>query len=375
MLLGMSRQSTRNRPARRPRRVPHHWLFPLALAYGALMLPLWLGLAPGHAPTWHGHELLFGYALLVAAGFLITRAGLPLLIGLVCTWALARLTALAPGAFGALPAGLLFPALLAWLAGRPLWRGAKRPENRILPLLLLALLTLDAAWWLGAVMERPLLQQRTLLGTVDMFTLMMLLVGGRVLPAAVGGYLERQGIARRDHRRRAWELPLAGVTGLMLLADLTGLAGPAGLLALAAAGLALARAHAWQLEHTRRRADLWPLALGYLWLPAGLILKGLAQLGGSLPPGQALHGITVGALGTLTLVMTARTARLQRHLSLDRLTLLGPAVVLAGLAALARLAAMPALPGREALLWLAAALWSLALLLGLWLQWQAGRAA
>lgn len=90
MLFGMSRQSTRSRPARRPRRVPHHWLFPLALAYGALMLPLWLGFGPGYAAAWHGHELLFGYALLVAAGFLITRAGLPLLLGLRLQWQAGR---------------------------------------------------------------------------------------------------------------------------------------------------------------------------------------------------------------------------------------------------------------------------------------------
>ena len=360
-----------SRPTRQLRLVPHHTLFPLALGFGALVPLLWL--ERGGSVFWHAHELLFGYALLMAAGFLVTRARPALLIGLIAVWGVGRLAALAPASVAAIPAGVAFPALLAWLAGRALWRGAKRPENRILPLLLVLLLALDALWWLGAVLQQPQLQQRALLGTVDLFTLMMLLIAGRVLPAALGGWLERQGIARRDHRRRAWELPLAAVMAGQLLGDLTGLEGLAGAMALAAAGLALARARAWQLGHARRRADLWPLALGYLWLPAGLVLKGLAQISAVLPPGHALHALTVGALGTLTLVMSARTARLQRHLSLDGLRLLGPAVVLAGLAALVRLAALPAAPARAALLWSGAGLWCLALLLGLWLQWQAAR--
>ena len=368
----MSQRSKIGGPARRQRRVPHHLLFPLALLYGALVLPLWLGGAAADVFR-HGHELLFGYALLMAAGFLVTRGGPVLLVALIGAWGLGRLALLAPTAIAALPAGLLFPLLLLWRAGRPLWRGAKRPENRILPLLLLLLFGLDALWWLGAFLERPLPQHRALLGALDLFTLMMLLVAGRVLPAALGGYLERRGIARHDDRRRAWELPLAGVMAFQLLADLSGLEAAAGLAALAAAGLAAARARAWQLGYTRRRPDLWPLALGYLWLPAGLALKGMAQLAGMLPPAHALHALTVGALGTLTLVMSARTARLQRHLPLQRPSLVGPAVILMGLAALVRLAAVPGVAGGEILLWSAAAGWSAALLAGLWLQWQAAR--
>ena len=356
---------------RRSRRVPHHWLFPLALGYGAAVPLLWLGSARAPGAFWHGHELLFGYALLMAAGFLVTRAGPALLFALIGAWVLGRLAVLMPETPAALPAGLLFPLLLVWLAARPLWRSAKRPENRILPLLLLLLTALEAGWWLGRGLGQPLLQQRALLGAVDLFTLMMLLVAGRVLPAALGGWLERRGIARRDERRRAWELPLAAALLLVLVADLAGREALAAGLVLVTAGLALARARAWQLHHALARPDLWPLALGYLWLPLGLGLRGAAQFTGVLPPGHALHALTVGALGTLTLVMSARTARLQRHLPLQGLRRLGPAAVLVGLAALTRLAALPAVPLREMLLWLAAGLWCLALLLGLWLQRQA----
>jgi uncharacterized protein involved in response to NO len=54
--------------------------FLLAGLYGALAVPLWLGvytgwigLDPALPPAlWHGHEMLFGYATAVLAGFLLT---------------------------------------------------------------------------------------------------------------------------------------------------------------------------------------------------------------------------------------------------------------------------------------------------------------
>ena len=54
--------------------------FFLAGVHGAVALLLWLAIqvdalsAPGHWPgaTWHGHEMLFGYAPAVLAGFLLT---------------------------------------------------------------------------------------------------------------------------------------------------------------------------------------------------------------------------------------------------------------------------------------------------------------
>jgi uncharacterized protein involved in response to NO len=52
----------------------------LAGVHGAVALLLWLAIqvdsisAPGHWPgaTWHGHEMLFGYAPAVLSGFLLT---------------------------------------------------------------------------------------------------------------------------------------------------------------------------------------------------------------------------------------------------------------------------------------------------------------
>src|SRR5690606_21218981 len=54
------------------------------------------------------------------------------------------------------------------------------------------------------------------------------------------------------------------------------------------------------------RPDLLVLLVGYAWLALGLILTGLA-VAGLWPVSAVLHSITVGALGSLTFGVMART--------------------------------------------------------------------
>jgi uncharacterized protein involved in response to NO len=55
----------------------HRLLFPLAATFALAAPPFWLALRGAHpgmdGALWHGHEMLFGYALAVIAGFLSTR--------------------------------------------------------------------------------------------------------------------------------------------------------------------------------------------------------------------------------------------------------------------------------------------------------------
>lgn len=88
--------------------------FPIAAVYAAFAVPMSVhgmrsgeALLPGFATvTGHAHELLFGSALAVVAGFLVTRALRPQLATLVGLWVLARIGFLAfPGSLFALTAG------------------------------------------------------------------------------------------------------------------------------------------------------------------------------------------------------------------------------------------------------------------------------
>lgn len=361
------------RPAKRPvaaRRSPgaERLLFPLAAAFAAAAIPIWLTqrlttavMAPG---AWHAHEMLFGYALAVVAGFLVTRPGGITMWTLVATWLAARLAPTVDAYPVAFIAALSFPAALLAAAVPPLLHGAKRWENRIAPAVIAALLLADIFWWVGALWRDPEWQFRAALVAVDLLALLILIVGGRALPAAVGGYLERQGIARRDPIRRGYELPLAMLMGAACAFDAAGMGAAAGWLGVGAALVTLRRAIRWQLHRTLARPELWTLALGYLWLIAGLLIKGVAQASGALgTTADALHGLTVGALGTVTLVMMARTALLRARRPLERFADMAVAAVLVSAAALLRLLAPGTAGHYRLVLWLAAASWSVAFLL------------
>ena len=51
---------------------------------------------------------------------------------------------------------------------------------------------------------------------------------------------------------------------------------------------------------------VWVLHLGYAWLVAGFALMGAAVLVPALPQSAALHALTAGAMGTMTLAIMTR---------------------------------------------------------------------
>ena len=77
----------------------HRWFFPAALTLALVEIPLWTAAYAGWiawpplASDWHGHEMLFGYALAVVAGFLLARIGRTELVTLLGAWILARVVA------------------------------------------------------------------------------------------------------------------------------------------------------------------------------------------------------------------------------------------------------------------------------------------
>lgn len=349
-------------------------LFPLATFYALVAVPLWLLIRTSHPAvidaTWHGHEMLFGYALAVIAGFLATRPTPTVAWVLAGTWLAARIAAATGSGATAAIAGMAFPLAVFAVAAPPLLAGAKRKENRILPAILAALVTADAAWWAGAVGFGQTVQTRALLTAIDLIALLLLLIGGRALRAAAGGHLERQGIARQDYAQRRYEIPLAVLVGGAALADALALESVAGILCIGAATITLVRVMPWQLHRTVSHPQLWTLALGYLWLVPGLALKGIAQLVENLPVSGLLHGIGVGALGTLTLVMMARTTTLRAHKPIAAFRDIGIAALLVSVAACSRLLAPFVHTGQHELLWLAAVVWSSAFLILLARLWR-----
>ncbi|MDE2513275.1 MAG: NnrS family protein, partial [Alphaproteobacteria bacterium] len=77
------------------------------------------------------------------------------------------------------------------------------------------------------------------------------------------------------------------------------------LLAAAAQGVRLAR---WRGAGAWREPLLWVLHLGYGWLALGFLLLAANGFMPLLPPTAALHALTVGAIGTMTLAVMTRAS-------------------------------------------------------------------
>jgi len=114
----------------------------------------------------------------------------------------------------------------------------------------------------------------------------------------------------------------------------------------------------WRTGAVLRRPLLLVLHLGFGWLAFGLFLRGAVDFVDWIAPADAIHALTVGAIGTLTLGMMGRLARTHRRRALAASAL---DVVSYGLltgAALARTLLPIAAPdARRAAMISAAALW------------------
>jgi len=269
----------------------------------------------GPASRWHAHEMLFGYTVAVIAGFLLTAVRNwtevqtlrgPALGALALVWLAGRVLPFFPALPLWLVSGLdlLFLPLLTVAVARPLWR-VKQVKNYafvgILALLFIANLLMHLAAWGGdpdAGRNGELLALYTIL-------LLIVIMGGRVIPF----FIER-GVPGQFESRSWPVVEIAGSGLIVLLAGLELLQAPGGWRA-GVAGLAAVvhgiRLAGWLNGRLFRVPLLWVLAIGYGWLVIGFALLALT----AMDPGQsllALHALTAGGIGMLTLGMMARVA-------------------------------------------------------------------
>ena len=294
--------------------------FLAAGAFGALAVPVWLLLLYGGGaaatvlpgPVWHGHEMLFGYAGAVLAGFLLTAVrhwsgGRPTaangsLALLVLAWLLGRI-ANAPG----VPGGIWSAAPdVVWLLGltvaigRPLVQArSKRNYGFLLALPLLAVCSVAlhhpaAVAWGSTVLEVVLM----------VFVAILAVVGGRIVPLFTRNARPELGVESIPAIEKLVPFALGAALIAPLVGDWPG--ARAGLL-LAAAAVLAARLVRWRSLSTLDEPLLWILHVGCVWLPVGLA----ALAGGVLawwPASVGLHALGAGALGALTIGMLARVS-------------------------------------------------------------------
>jgi uncharacterized protein involved in response to NO len=292
----------------------------LASVFAAVSILLWIaeyaGVLPvGYLrdPVWHAHEMLFGYTIAVVAGFLFTATrnwtGRPtptgrLLAAYALLWIAGRVSVLTPYPFAAAVLNALFPIAVAAGLAVPLVRSGNRRNYFFVGLLVLlgfATLAIHMAR-LGFVVWP---QRVSLQVGLDVVLFIIAVMAGRVVPMFTNNAIPGAGATRRPLVEKA---ALGGVL-LLIVADALPI-DPAWIAALAV-GVALAHAARlalWRPWRTRSAPLVWILHVSYAWIVVYLVLRALAAAGVIGSP-LAVHALTIGVIGGMTIGMMTRTAR------------------------------------------------------------------
>jgi uncharacterized protein involved in response to NO len=292
----------------------------LAGFFSAISVLLWVAQYSGWLPAaylkgsvWHGHELLFGYTMAVIAGFLLTAVrawtghptptGAPLM-ALAALWVLGRVLVLTPLDAAAAAVNAAFPVALAVAIGIPLIRARNVRNYFFIGLLvLIGGLSLVLHLALQGTLELPPRLGLTL--GLDVVMFIMTVMGGRVIPMFTNNGVPGAGATRHPVVEK---LALGSVL-LLFAADLLQLE-PAVVAAIALLGGIAhgVRLYLWRSWRTFATPLVWILHAAYAWIVAHLALRALAGMGWIAGP-FAIHALTVGAIGGLTLGMMTRTSR------------------------------------------------------------------
>ncbi len=310
--------------------------FFLAGLYSVINLLIWSGFYAGmitppevflDAVSWHAHEMIYGFSIAVIAGFLLTAVanwtgGAPArqmhLAALCALWILGRVVMNVD--FG-LPLymvvaveGTFIPALAISLA-IPLFKSWNK-RNFVFLILLFTLFACDMAFLMSE-------ERVTLYIAVMVIITMISLVGGRIIPAFTVAALRRKG-------EEAFQIPqnkldiLALLSLVVITLSLLFLGTQGSVLAIAAFASVVIHGLRMRYYHTRRILNdpmAWILHAGYVWVIIGLFLMGLSALDLVLFS-TALHALTAGAIGSMTLGMMCRVSlgHTGRNLHAGRLT-------------------------------------------------------
>ncbi|MBP0590073.1 NnrS family protein [Paraburkholderia sp. LEh10] len=319
-------------PPRRYRSARRFALFnlgfrPLYLAgagFAALALGVWLLVLAG-VPVmgnyllkldpigWHAHEMVFGFAGAVVAGFLLTAVrawtGIPttshrVLAALALLWFGARVLLWSGPAVPAAIVDSAFLPAVAFVLLRALTKAGNRRNYFFVPVLL-TLAALDAVFHVLTQTGRPDLALRCLYAAAGIVVLLVSVIGARVIPMftsnAIPGFVTR--------RWKAVEWMAAPLTLCALFADAAALPAVAvATLAFAACAIHCARLIGWRSYKVRGPAILLILHVAYAWLPVGFALLGASALG-RVPHSVAMHAFTAGVIGGAIIAMITRTAR------------------------------------------------------------------
>ncbi len=298
--------------------------FLFASLFTIIAMSLWLSItAFNHHPvaiielaplTWHAHEMIYGYAIAVMAGFLLTAVrnwtgvqtlhGLPLML-LVLLWSGARLMPFVNHPL-ALPMmamlDLIFNLALCLAVLHPILK-SRHHKSLGLWFQLAALMACNLLFYLGLA---GLAGNGTHLGLYSGLYLIIsfiLLLGRRVIPMFI-----RNGVGYPvTLTNRRW-IDISCVVLLLIFIVTEVFLSLSAIAALCAALLFLLHAirmAGWHTPGIWKKPLLWILYLAYGWITIGMAITATAYLF-DFNPKLALHAFAYGGIGLMTIGMMAR---------------------------------------------------------------------
>ena len=292
----------------------------LASAFAAVSIAVWVlqysgaiagGLVRG--PAYHAHEMLFGYAIAVIVGFLLTAvrnwtqretpAG-GVLAAIALLWVAGRVLMLTPYPMAAGIVNALFPLAGAIAIAVPLFASGNKRNYFFIALLAgasVAIFVLHLSS-MGTIALPP---RASLQAGLDIVLFVVAVVAGRVIPM-----FTNNGVPGAGASRKAW-LETASLAAILAVLALDVARGGGAVLAgvaVIAAALHLGRLCLWHPWRTLRTPLVWVLHAAYAWIPIHLVLRAGAELGWIAAP-LATHALTIGVIGGMTIGMMTRTAR------------------------------------------------------------------
>jgi uncharacterized protein involved in response to NO len=266
---------------------------------------------------WHVHEMIFGFLPAVITGFLLTAVpnwtDRPPIRGvelgaLTALWVAGRLviaipwpspvlSAVVDGAFLVAVAGLVWREIAAAKS----WGHA--PMGGLISLYAAANIVVHVLALRGAETEPA---ERMALALVMM---LLAFIGGRITPNFTREFLGGQGLSKQPARFSRFDgLSIA----LVAFAALAWIVAPertaTGWILVAAGILNVGRFSRWYGWMTWREPLVLMLHVGYGWLAISLLLLGAAILEVGLQPADAVHALTTGAVGAMTLAVMTRAS-------------------------------------------------------------------
>ena len=299
--------------------------YTLASVFAVVAIIVWLGAFAGfsgtgvylHGLAWHSHEMLFGFAAAVIAGFLLTASrnwtgletptgfALAILAGL---WLAARvLIVTGPIGLAAIVDILFLPALTIAVA-IPIVKSRNQRNYKVIGVLL-ALAVCHGVFHLASQGVLPAgLSRTSVFAAIDIVAILLAIVAGRVIPA-----FTKNAVPESNPRHEDWVETVTFVS-MVLVAVLTLVSAswtpPTMVLTallLTAAAANATRLGMWDPVQTARNPLLWMMPAAYSWLAFAFLLRALA-LSGAVPASTWIHAVTMGAVSGLMIAMMMRSS-------------------------------------------------------------------